>query len=169
MFIMLIIKKCWKKSMLANSTLYECQQQQYVFKSKAGPSLFNVVELNTHHNTQIARWTFPSFYRSHLSYLVYRQAHYIKMWELQKSPTIASLPNLSVILKHLCHLASFTDWVIEACLTEASQHNVVPTWVPKILYEGLILEFHCGLGHNSLAWLDANKDKVPMMEPSEFS
>ena len=117
----------------------------------------------------MAKWPFPSFYRSYLGRLIYRRALYIKMWELQKSPAITSLPNLSTILKHLCHLASFTDQVVEACLTEASQHDVVPTWVPEILWEWLILEFHCGHGYNALAWLDVNKDEVPTMKPSEFS
>ena len=148
---------------------YEYQQQQYIFKSGAGPGLFYVMEVNTHHNSQMAKWLFPFFYRSHLGCLIYRWALYIKMWELQKSPAITSLPNLSMILKHLHHLTSFTDWVVKACLTEASQHNVVPTWVPKTLQEWLILGFHCGHGYNASAWLDANKDEVPMMEPSKFS
>ena len=161
---MFIIKKCWKKVALVNSALYEYQQQQYIFKSRAGPGLLYVVEVNTHHNSQMAKWPFPSFYRSYLGRLIYRQALYIKMWELQKSPAITSLPNLLKILKNLCHLASFTDQVIKA-----SQHNMFPTWVPKILHEWLILEFHCGHGHNALAWLDENKDEVPMMDPSEFS
>ena len=166
---MFIIEKCWKKVALVNSALYEYQQQQYIFKSRAGPHLLYVVEVNTHCNSQMAIWPFPSFYRSYLSRLIYRWALYIKMWELQKSPAIASLPNLSMILKHLRHLTSFTDRVVKACLTKASQHNMVPTWVPKILREWLILEFHCGHGHNASVWLDANKDEVPMMDPSKFS
>ena len=167
---MFIIERCWKKIALANSTLYEYQQQQYIFKSRAGPGLFYIVEVNTHHNSQMAKWPFPSFYRIYLGHLIYRWALYIKMWELQKSPAITSLPNLSMILKHLCHLASsFTDQVVEACLTKASQHDVVPTWVPKTQWEWLILKFHCGHGYNALAWLDTNKDEVPIMEPSEFS
>ena len=121
---MFIIEKWWKKVAPVNSALYEYQQQQYIFKSGAGPGLLYVVEVNTHHNSQMAKWPFPSFYRSYLGHLIYRWALYIKMWELQKSRAIASLPNLSMILKHLRHLASFTDQVVEACLTEASQHNV---------------------------------------------
>ena len=160
---MFIIERCWKKIAPANSILYEYQQQQYILKSGAGPGLFYIVEVNTHHNSQMAKWPFPSFYSSYLGGLINRWALYIKMWELQKSPAIASLPNLLTILKHLCHLASFTDQVIKA-----SQHDVVSTWVPKALQEWLILKLHCGHG-NASAWLDANKDEVPTMEPSQFS
>lgn len=165
---MLIIDKCLKKNIPSNSELYSYLQQQYIFKAGKVPGLFSIVEVNTHHNTHLVEWTFPSFYRSYMGRLIFRRALYIKMWELQKSRAVTSLPNLPTLLKNIRYLTSFTDRVVEACLVEASQHTVTPTWVPNVLCEWLILEFHCGHGPNMLSWANEHSDEITRMEPTEF-
>ena len=101
---MSILNKCWKKYIPASSTLYEYLQQQYIFKSGSGPAIFSIIEINTHHKVEVAQWAFPSFYRSYLGQLMYRQALLIKMWELHKNTSITSPSNFPIILKHLHHV-----------------------------------------------------------------
>ena len=166
---MSILDKCWKKTIPANSTLYEYLQQQYIFKSGSVPGVFNVVEINTHHKVEVDRWAFPSFYRSYMGPLIYRRALLIKMWESHKNASVASLSKFPTILKHLRQIASFTDRVVETCLAEASEDTVTATWIPKVLQEWLIIEFKCGHGNDASVWWNANKGEVPGMNPSEFS
>ena len=143
---MSILDKCWKKTIPANSMLYEYLQQQYIFRSGSVPGIFNVIEINTHHKVEVDRWAFPSFYRSYMGRLIYRRVLLIKMWESHKNASVASLSKFLTILKHLCQITSFTDCFIETCLAEASEDAVMATWVPKVLQEWLIIEFKCGHG-----------------------
>jgi hypothetical protein len=162
------IEQCWRKGAPSNVKLYKYKQQQYVFRTGTEIGIMNVVELNTDHNTELAILQFPSFFRQYLGRLIFRRALYIKVWDAQKNSDVCSLPNFSSILKRIRHLTSFTDLVVEACLNEASEHVITPTWIPTILCEWLILEFHLVSGHRILEWLDGHKDEISSMEPSAF-
>ena len=169
MSTMSILDKCWKKSVPSPSALYEYEQQQYIFKKGTTQGLFDIVEVNTHYNTQVERWTFPAYYRSYMGRLIYRRALLIKLWSMHKGQTLTTLPNSPTVFKHLRQLVSFTDRVIETCLADARGVTVSATWVPKILQEWLILEFNAGHGINASIWWNENREEALTVDPSEFS
>ena len=67
---MYILEHSWKKT-APPSTLYEYEQQQFKFKKGNVAGIFEVLEINTHHNTVVECWNLPSFYKSYLGHLIF--------------------------------------------------------------------------------------------------
>ena len=163
-----ILEHCWKKTAPPPSALYEYEQQQFKFKKGTAVGIFEVLEINTHYNTVINHWNFPSFYKSYLGRLMFRRSLYIKLWKMHKDSFLTSLPNSSNVFKHLRQLVSFTDRVVEACLEEAKTSGGSSSWVPNILREWLILEFKSGHGSNAPVWWKTHRNDISTIDPTEF-
>ena len=110
--ILLVLQKCPPCPFLISAgrraspplqLFYEYKQQQYIFKKGTAQGLFEIVEVNTHYNTQVKHWTFPTIYWSYMGWLIYQCAWLIKLWSMHKQQTLTTLPNSSNTFINLYH------------------------------------------------------------------
>ena len=154
---MSIINRCWKKTVPRANDVYAFAQQQFLFRESKEEGVFEVYDYDVHYKEEVFCCFFPTFFKDHLGRLVYRRSLYIKMWQLNTDDALKLIPNFSNIFKNLRQITDFTDRVVEVCLNDAKKALATSVWVPAILQEWLLLEYHVGHGYyNVQLWLKEN-------------
>lgn len=167
---MSIFKKCWKKQAPRVNELTLFSQQDFVFGEVDTPGVFAVKEIRrkfrkVEDDEVFDRCTFPLFYKGFLGRLISRRRLYIAMWDHSDDPSLKSFPDFPEVFKHIRRLAEFTDKAVEIILNDASR-GATSIWVPELLREWLVLEFHVGHGsEGAQRWFAAHTDPI---DPAEF-
>lgn len=167
--IMSIFERCFKNRVPPTTEFALFSQQEYRFE-QGDNGVFNVSEYNTLHKERTHLCKFPSFYRGYLARLIHRRGLYISIWQQFRGGGIRkNAPGWAEVFKYVRHQVDFTDRIVEHCIEDAREEGANETWIPKLLQEWLIIEFHVGsVSTSARQWCEKNVKLISSSDPTEF-